>query len=305
MRNLIGYCLFIIFTLLLTGCAGVEKEKSPLNTQITIESYNMSEKEKLLISKTGVGQIEFFKLYGTPKEDEKLQFSVEVFKNGKFKEELLRTWDGPETKYQDSFISFGISGIENEGHSLKLITGTPSGLSSTFYSNNMTSSSFSKLVGEKVTLEKDKPVYLAAWLGTTKNELSSGGGENGELPSGIEEAELAILYKVLWNDKEKNSEEITFYKLDTDPKQIVLTDKDTIKTIKKIIKGAIKQPGIVDMTDPQYKINLGDEIYLLWLTRSGGTIGTIMNGEDTHTIYTLSESLTKELNDILHENKLK
>ena len=169
----------------------------------------------------------------------------------------------------------------------------------------MTSSSFSKLVGEKVTLEKDKPVYLAAWLGTTKNELSFGGGENGELPSGIEEAELAFLYKVLWTDKEKNSEEITFYKLDKDPKQIVLTDKDTIKTIKKIIKGAIKQPGIVDMEDPQYKMNLGDEIYLLWLTKSGGTMGTIMNGEDTHTIYTLSESLTKELNDILHENNLK
>ena len=147
--------------------------------------------------------IEFFKLNGIPKEDDKLQFSVEVFENGKFKEELLTTWDGPETKYQDSFISFGINDIENEGHSLKLITGTPSGLATTIYSNNMTSSSFSKLVGEKVTLEKDKPVYLAAWLGTTKNELSSGGGENGELPSGIEEAELAFLYKVLWTDKEK------------------------------------------------------------------------------------------------------
>lgn len=209
MRNLIGYCLFIIFTLLLTGCEGVEKEKplekkkSPLNTHINIESYKMSEKESLLISKTGVGEIEFFKLNGTPKKDDELQFSVEVYENGKFKEELLKTWDGPETKYQDSFISFGTSGIENEGQPLKLITGTPSGLASTIYSNNMTSSSFRKLVGEKVTLEKNKPVYLAAWLGTTKNEMSFGGGENGELPSGIEEAELAFLYKVLWTDKEK------------------------------------------------------------------------------------------------------
>ncbi|WP_397538192.1 hypothetical protein [Rummeliibacillus pycnus] len=149
-----------------------------------------------------MGQIEFFKLNGTPKEDDELQFSVEVFKNGKFKEELLKTWDGSETKYQDSFISFGISDIENDGHSLKLIIGTSSGIATTIYSNNMKSSSFSKLVGEKVTLEKNKPVYLAAWLGTTKNELSSGGGENGELPSGIEEAELTFLYKVLWTDKE-------------------------------------------------------------------------------------------------------
>ena len=209
MRHFKGYCLFIIFTVLLTGCAGVEKEKpvaqekSPSNTKITIESYNMSEKERLLISKTGVEQIEFFELNGTLKEDDDLQFSVEVFEKGKFKEELLKTWDGPETKYKDSLISFGISDIRDEDHSLKLINGIPSGLATTIYSNNMTSSSFSKLVGEKVTLEKNKPIYLAAWLGTTKNELSSGGGENGELPSGIEETELAFLYKVLWTDKEK------------------------------------------------------------------------------------------------------
>ena len=67
----------------------------------------------------------------------------------------------------------------------------------------MTSSSFGKLVGGKVTLEKNKPVYLAAWLGTTKNKLSFGGGNKGELPSGIEEAELTFLYKVIWTDKEK------------------------------------------------------------------------------------------------------
>ena len=84
MRYFKSRYLFIIFILLLTGCAGVEKEKplekekSPLNTQITIESYNMSEKENLLISKTGVGQIEFFKLNGTPKEDD----DIAVFSGG-------------------------------------------------------------------------------------------------------------------------------------------------------------------------------------------------------------------------------
>ncbi|MBM7607251.1 hypothetical protein JOD29_000488 [Lysinibacillus composti] len=205
MQHFKGYCLFIIFTLLLTGCAGVEKEKSPSNTKLIIESYNMSEKERLLISKTGVEQIEFFKLNGTLKEDDDLQFSVEVFEKGKFKEELIKTWGEIETKYKDSLISFGISDIRNEDHSIKLINGIPSGLATTYYSNNMTSSSFSKLIDEKMTLEKNKPIYLAAWLGTTKNSLRSGGGENGELPPGIEETELAFLYKVLWtDDKEKN-----------------------------------------------------------------------------------------------------
>ena len=109
MRAIKGCCLFVIFTLLLTGCAGVEKEKSSPNAKITMEPYNMSEKESLLISKTGVGQIEFFKLNGTLREDDDLQFSVEVFENGKFKEELLKTWDELETNYKNSLISFGIS----------------------------------------------------------------------------------------------------------------------------------------------------------------------------------------------------
>lgn len=203
MRHFKGYCLFIIFTLLLTGCSGVEKEKSPSKTKITIESYNMSEKERLLISKTSVERIEIFKLNGTLKEDDDLQFSVEVFEKGKFKKELLKTWDEPVTKYKDSLISFGIIDTRDEDHSLKLINGIPTGLATTFYSNNMTSSSFSKLIDEKMTLEKNKPIYLVAWLGTTKNGLSSGGRENGELPRGIKDSELAFVYKVLWTDKEK------------------------------------------------------------------------------------------------------
>ena len=201
MRYFKGYCLFIVIILLLTGCAGVEAGKSPSNSKLTIESYNISEKEALLISKTGVEQIEFFKLNGTLKEDEDLQFSVDVFENGKFKEELLKTWGELETKYNDSLISFGIIDNIDEVHSLKLLSGIPSGLATTLYPNNMTMSSFRLLIDEKMTLEKNKPIYLTALLNTTKNELSSGGGTTGELPQGIEEAELAFLYKVLWTEK--------------------------------------------------------------------------------------------------------
>jgi hypothetical protein len=202
MRHFKGYCLFLLFTLLLTGCVGLEKEISPSSTKLTIESYNMSDIESLLISKTGVDHIEFFKLNGTLKEDDDLQYSVDVFENGKFKEEVLKTWGEIETNHKDSIISFGISDNGEDNHSLKLINGIPSGLATTFYSNNMTMYTFRNLIDEKVTLEKNKPIYLAAWLGTTKNEMRSAGGENGELPSGIEESELAFLYKVLWTEKE-------------------------------------------------------------------------------------------------------
>lgn len=204
MQSLKRYCTFVILLCLLTGCAGVEKDKMSSNAKITIEPYNMSEKESLLISKSGVGPIEFFELNGTLTEDDDLQISVEVFEKGKFKEELLKTWDDPEKNYKDVLISFGISDLNDEVRPLKLLSGIPSGLATTNYSNNMTFSSFGNLIGEKVTLKKNKPVYLAAWLGTTKNGIRSIGSENGELPVGIEEVELAFLYRVLWTDKEKN-----------------------------------------------------------------------------------------------------
>lgn len=205
MRNLLGCCLFIIFTMWLTGCTSVEKanEKPLSNAEITIEPYNISEQESVLISKTGVDQIEFFKLDGNLKEDEDLQFTVEVYEKGKMKEELLTASDEPNTKFEDSIISFGINNLNDEDHSLELITGIPTGLAATNYSTNMTLSSFRKLVDEKVILEKNKPVYLAMWVGTTKNELSTVGSENGELPADIEEVETALLYRALWTDNAK------------------------------------------------------------------------------------------------------
>lgn len=202
MRNFKSYCLFIIFALLLTGCVDEAIEESPTNTKISIESYNVSEKEELLISKTGVEQIEFFKLNGTLKEEDDLQFSVEVYENGKVKEELLKTTGNIETNYKDSLISFGVKEIGGAEHSLELLNGIPSGLATTSYANNMTGSTFSRLISESITLEKDKPVYLVAWLGTTKNSMRGVGEENGDLPEAISEYELAFLYKVLWTDKD-------------------------------------------------------------------------------------------------------
>ena len=202
MRHLKSYCLFIIFALLLAGCVDEAKEESPSKTNLTIKSYSVSEKEKLLISKTGVQQIEYFKLNGTLKEEDDLQFSVEVYENGKFKEEGIKSLGAIETNYKDSLISFGVNDIGGEEPSLKLLIGIPAGLSSMSYENNMTGFAFTKLIGEEITLEKNKPSYLAAWLGTTKNSLHTVGEVNGELPEEVEEYELVFLYKVLWTDKE-------------------------------------------------------------------------------------------------------
>lgn len=201
-RDFKRYYLFVILILLLTGCGG--KDSISSNTKITIEPYNMSEKERLLISKTDVSNIEFFELNGALAEDDDLQISVEVYEQGVFKEELLMTRGDSERSYKDSLMSFGMADLNDESRPLKLMSGFASGLVTTNYSNKMTSSSFGNLISEKITLQKNKPVYLVEWIGTTKDELRSVSSEEGELPAGIEEAELAFLYKVVWTDKEEN-----------------------------------------------------------------------------------------------------
>lgn len=98
----------------------------------------------------------------------------------------------------------------------------------------------------------------------------------------------------------KYPEKITITQMaDANLKKIVLTDKVDIENFYKEMKSAYQLPGIFDMAKPQYRILMGDELYFLWLSTADGTSGTIMNSDDTHTIFSLSESLTKELQDML------
>ncbi|MBB4823717.1 hypothetical protein HNO89_000937 [Sporosarcina luteola] len=198
MRKIINVFLLLVLTLLLTGCA-----KSISSTaKLTIKPYTVSEKESELISKTDVEQIDFFQLNGTLEHDRDLQFSVEVYKNGELAGELLRTHSEPETKFDNTLISFAITKFqEEEQQFLKLIAGVPSGKVTTNYMNEMTANISRDLVQEKIELKLNKPVYLAAWAGTTKDELQVIGSSNGEFPGRLEDKELAFLYKVVLTDK--------------------------------------------------------------------------------------------------------
>jgi hypothetical protein len=77
---------------------------------------------------------------------------------------------------------------------------------------------------------------------------------------------------------------------------IVITDLQEIKNIKEAINDAEKEPGIVDMEDPEYKIEIGKVTYFLWISEESGTI---MDTKDTHTIYSLSEQSNKQVNEII------
>ncbi len=77
---------------------------------------------------------------------------------------------------------------------------------------------------------------------------------------------------------------------------IVITDSEEINSIEEAVNNAEKEPGIVDMADPEFKIEFGKKTYFLWISEESGTI---MNTEDTHTIYSLSEKSINLVNDII------
>lgn len=74
-------------------------------------------------------------------------------------------------------------------------------------------------------------------------------------------------------------------------------DLETIKDFSKAFNNAKKEPGIVNMSDPDYKVELGDESYFLWVSEEHGTI---MNLSDTNTVYTLSKNSAKTINELLN-----
>jgi len=67
-----------------------------------------------------------------------------------------------------------------------------------------------------------------------------------------------------------------------------ITDPEEIEQIEKTFHNAKKQSGIVDVTDPQYKVDLENESYYLWFNKDGTAV--IMNMKDTHTIFKIDSA---------------
>lgn len=83
-------------------------------------------------------------------------------------------------------------------------------------------------------------------------------------------------------------------------------DSEIINTILDELAKAIKVEGIVDMSDPQFQIQLVDkykaiQTYYLWLGKLGEK-STLMRTENTHEIYTVSSSFTNLIRELIKEN---
>lgn len=82
-------------------------------------------------------------------------------------------------------------------------------------------------------------------------------------------------------------------------------DEETLELFRGMISSAIKQQGIVDMIEPEYDLEVvyqdGDKQgYHLWLGDSGQK-STIMNVDNTHTIYTVPAAITDKLINVIKQ----
>lgn len=81
--------------------------------------------------------------------------------------------------------------------------------------------------------------------------------------------------------------------------KVVIENTATIEMLKEIIDHAEKQPGVVNMADPEFRMAVGEETYFLWIDEKSGTI---MNTKDANTIYSLPASSVNQINELISSN---
>ena len=94
-----------------------------------------------------------------------------------------------------------------------------------------------------------------------------------------------------------------FGKVNSDDFFIVYEDKETLDIFDNAISNAIKREGKVDITEPEFDLQViytdgNKEIYYLWIGEKGQK-STLMNVNDTSTVYSISEEITNQLVDLV------
>ncbi|MBD8071407.1 hypothetical protein [Bacillus sp. PS06] len=83
----------------------------------------------------------------------------------------------------------------------------------------------------------------------------------------------------------------------------VFEEEEVLETFTHLLSSAVKEEGIVNMANPEYHLEIVDANedtyrYYLWIGESGERT-TLMWGEDTHTIYTVSQDFTDQFIDFV------
>jgi hypothetical protein len=78
---------------------------------------------------------------------------------------------------------------------------------------------------------------------------------------------------------------------------VTFADSKDIRILKEAVKTAVKEPGIANISDPIYKVTLGEDLYFLWLINGHGTV---MNTKDT-ILYNLLDESTNAIEQLFAE----
>ncbi|XKE94534.1 hypothetical protein LG326_15400 [Metaplanococcus flavidus] len=86
---------------------------------------------------------------------------------------------------------------------------------------------------------------------------------------------------------------------------IIYNETDELEIFRALFSSAEKEPGIVNMGDPEFYLKVvmedGEKHYLnLWLGGEGET-ASLMNSDDTHTIYTVMPQVNGKLIALIGE----
>lgn len=119
---------------------------------------------------------------------------------------------------------------------------------------------------------------------------------------------LSIAFGLLVSGCGKEAENKSTEGQSTNESEVVATSKTDVLKLKEpgeieifteAVNNSKQEPGIVNMSDPQYTFKLGEESYYLWIDKESGTI---MNTKDTHTIYTLPSSSIEKVYEYVSKN---
>lgn len=69
-----------------------------------------------------------------------------------------------------------------------------------------------------------------------------------------------------------------------------------IKVFEEAFNQMKKRAGIVDIIEPEYKVEIGNKTYYIWLSED---VGTVIDAADTNTVYSLSKKTADSLNQLL------
>ncbi|KZE36386.1 hypothetical protein AV656_14680 [Bhargavaea cecembensis] len=67
-----------------------------------------------------------------------------------------------------------------------------------------------------------------------------------------------------------------------------ISNADEIEVIEHAINRAVETDGIADMDEPEYKLNMGNDEYYIWVGLD--ETASIMDSTDTNTVYTISSA---------------